>query len=311
MTRSAISAAAVLLAMLTLPNAAIPSARAATRSVTAGTDRVAAKYAIYAVFANNAYELQTDRASARRVIPIAGTSWCDVTARFSSDVTARDTGFAARVYERTDGGAVREVVVAYCGTNGKGDWLQNFGLPRLSRLVLRDGPGRTTRMERYAAWRDEQTGRQYGPALRAFERVRDAYLAQARSSDVEFVVTGHSLGGGLALHVACTFKEPTAVVFNTSPRTRTEQGTNRPAVHIFESGEILEPVRLALWTWERDFTDLAEYAYDFQRYKNPVTQHGVLILASELVRTGRKVSPELARLDLKPVERQRACLAVP
>lgn len=57
---------------------------------------------------------------------------------------------------------------------------------------------------------------QYRTAREAFVEIRKQAFARAGGRIVRFHVTGHSLGGGLAVHVARGFPCTTAVVFNTS-----------------------------------------------------------------------------------------------
>ena len=56
----------------------------------------------------------------------------------------------------------------------------------------------------------------YRLAREAFADIRKQAFARAEGRVVRFHVTGHSLGGGLAVHVARGFPCTTAVVFNTS-----------------------------------------------------------------------------------------------
>jgi dienelactone hydrolase len=57
----------------------------------------------------------------------------------------------------------------------------------------------------------------YGDARKAFADVRSEALSRAGGKPVHYVATGHSLGGGLAMHVAFGFPCVSAVVFNASP----------------------------------------------------------------------------------------------
>lgn len=57
---------------------------------------------------------------------------------------------------------------------------------------------------------------QYKMAREEFAKVRTAAFAEAKGRTVRFHVTGHSLGGGLAQHIARGYPCTTAVVFNTS-----------------------------------------------------------------------------------------------
>lgn len=57
---------------------------------------------------------------------------------------------------------------------------------------------------------------QYRQAREAFANIRRQSFERAQGRVVRFHVTGHSLGGGLAVHVARGFPCTSAVVFNTS-----------------------------------------------------------------------------------------------
>ena len=57
---------------------------------------------------------------------------------------------------------------------------------------------------------------EYDSARRAFEQIAAQAFAQANGKVVRFVTTGHSLGGGLAQHVALGYPCVSAAVFDTS-----------------------------------------------------------------------------------------------
>jgi pimeloyl-ACP methyl ester carboxylesterase len=57
---------------------------------------------------------------------------------------------------------------------------------------------------------------QYSLARAAFKEIRKQAFARAQGRTVRFHVTGHSLGGGLAAHIARGFPCTAAVIFNTS-----------------------------------------------------------------------------------------------
>lgn len=60
---------------------------------------------------------------------------------------------------------------------------------------------------------------QYQMAISEFNNIRQKAELSAHGKSIYYFVTGHSLGGGLAQHVAETFPCVSAVVFNTSPIT--------------------------------------------------------------------------------------------
>lgn len=57
----------------------------------------------------------------------------------------------------------------------------------------------------------------YDDARDAFSQIRKEAIAKANGRPISFVTTGHSLGGGVALHVAYGFPCVSSVVFNGSP----------------------------------------------------------------------------------------------
>ena len=92
-------------------------------------------------------------------------------------------GFSADVYISDDN---RNVVIAYRGTDDLKDW-------------------------KYANLDTDANG-QYLDADNVFKEVVKKY------GDLKIMTVGHSLGGGLAIHVSVTHKDIDAVVFNPSPR---------------------------------------------------------------------------------------------
>ena len=57
----------------------------------------------------------------------------------------------------------------------------------------------------------------YADARKAFEEVRGKAVEYAGGKPIHYIVTGHSLGGGLAMHIAYGYPCVSAVVFNASP----------------------------------------------------------------------------------------------
>jgi len=57
---------------------------------------------------------------------------------------------------------------------------------------------------------------QYRMARSEFRRIREKAIANAKGKSVRFGATGHSLGGGLAQHIAAGFPCVSSVVFNSS-----------------------------------------------------------------------------------------------
>jgi putative lipase involved disintegration of autophagic bodies len=170
----------------------------------------AAKYAAYAMMSSNAYH-KTDWP----VFAVEKLGWVlidrDGKPTRNASREHRDTGLAYDIYEKQRGD---EVVFAFRGTDSKRDYLfGNFSVPPLSR--------------------------QYSQANR---EVADYAKDHPKK---KLTVTGHSLGGGIALGVS-VHHGVDAVTFDSSPRIFDGLGErNLPAtrVLIYQDGEILEHLR--------------------------------------------------------------------
>jgi hypothetical protein len=108
------------------------------------------------------------------------------------DYISSDTGMYADYYFRE--GDSLDVLIAFRGTTGWKDWFSN--LSWLTRIIPIDN--------------------EHDSARAAFEKVATEAIAKAGNRPVRFVATGHSLGGGLAQHVAYAFPCVSAAVFDTS-----------------------------------------------------------------------------------------------
>jgi hypothetical protein len=88
------------------------------------------------------------------------------------------------------------VLVAFRGTHPRRDWWSN--LSWLTRPI--------------PLFFDH-----YADARAAFEKIRGEAIKEAAGKPINYVVAGHSLGGGLAMHIAYGYPCVSAVVFNGSP----------------------------------------------------------------------------------------------
>ena len=122
-----------------------------------------------------------------------------------------DYGFSADIYVSDDD---KNVTIAFRGTDDKNDW-------QYGNLDL-DIHG------------------QYGDAEVLFKKIFDEYPQK------RIFTTGHSLGGGLAMHISLLHEAVDAVVFHPSPRVFAHKNYdqyNNFIVIIYETGEILTLVR--------------------------------------------------------------------
>lgn len=88
---------------------------------------------------------------------------------------------------------------------------------------------------------------QYDEMIRKFDEIQSSAFLQAGDKTVRFVVTGHSLGGGLAHNLASGFPCTSAVLFDSSPVVNDdyfrEKITGNQIVHIYEKQDELTKVR--------------------------------------------------------------------
>jgi hypothetical protein len=159
-------------------------------------------------------------------------------------------GYAFNIYERQKAGQLTEVIIAFRGTDDSADW--------------RDG---------------NVTTKQRTLALATFSETKQKY------GDVPITVTGHSLGGSLAVQVSLD-NGVRYFVFNTSPRFRYTAPHPRPLSHsIVEVGEINTILR---WP-AREPTQLYTPVNCISG-KNPVVQHSSWKLTRCLIGIATAVS---------------------
>ena len=157
----------------------------------------------------------------------------------------QEHGFSADVYVSD---TKKDVVIAYRGTDDLKDWI--FGNA------------------------DTDVNGQYADADKIFATVSNEF------SEANIMVVGHSLGGGLALHVSITHKDVNAVVFNTSPRVFVSKDVQRyknKIVLIYETGEILTVVREIFTTLDK--IDYEKYKYNYLG-GNVVSEHSMAHFAT-------------------------------
>ena len=231
------------------------------RQLAAGT------YALYSAASYDAYEPRpngisrafhvADNDPALKQNPVYGkTGWIRAESRhanlsgLSYDVYYHDT------QERLD------IMVAYRGTDDglDRDWIAN------------------------ASWVTQwfNPWDQYRQARNEYEGVMERATKAANGKPVSFVATGHSLGGGLAQHVAHVYPCTSAVVFNTSFVTNTTiYGSFNPIIiKFYEKDDVFESLRGKI-----DNTDkLAIYRLPLTLKSGAIYNHNMERLAAGALR---------------------------
>lgn len=221
------------------------------------TATAAGKYAAYAMMSSNTYH-KTDRVK----FAIEKLGWIQIgldDEPTSEPTRERTSGLAYDIYKRQ---GTDEVVIAFRGTDSKRDW-------PTGNLAVGPFSG------------------QYRQARKEFEK----YLS--RHPEAKITVTGHSLGGGLALSVSVR-KGVDAIVFDSSPRIFDGLGDKHlPAtrVLIYEEGESMEIVRKR---WKKIFEvvpqeNIYKCNFDFK----DVSKHRADYLARGLLKLGATDNSEL------------------
>jgi hypothetical protein len=105
-------------------------------------------------------------------------------------------------------------------------------------------------------------------ALTIFDEVRNIY------GEGNYIVAGHSLGGGIAIHVSLNRSDVIAYSFNGSPVFKNNNNFNNDRYSIVEHGELLKAARV----FGREATQL--YTSIGCTDGNPLYQHDMRILAS-------------------------------
>jgi putative lipase involved disintegration of autophagic bodies len=219
---------------------------------------IASKYALHAMLSSNSYHNE-DRVK----FAVENLGWIQVDRNGKSTskptFVGKVTGLAYDVFEKKD---ANETIIAFRGTDNKRDYLT----------------------ANLAPW---PFSIQYTAARKVVR------LYSQKNPKKKVTVTGHSLGGSLALSASVRLGVD-AVVFDSSPRIFDGLGDkHEPAarVMIYEAGEILEVVRKV---WPKIYTavpreNVFKGSFDF----GGVSKHRSDYLALGLLRLGAEVDPSL------------------
>jgi len=145
----------------------------------------------------------------------------------------RKSGFEGRTFDvfARNGGAFEDAVIAFTGSNDKADWKTNFSADKTQYIEA----------ERYV----EMVASWYQSRYKTNPSKYDDY------KDIKFVVTGYSLGGGLAVHVtkerATSDKVQVAWVFNPSPKTWSNSKMDSRIWQASTRGDALKTARSPLF----------------------------------------------------------------
>ncbi|MBT3367690.1 MAG: hypothetical protein HN472_09945 [Nitrospina sp.] len=230
-------------------------------------DNFSGEYAYMAMMASNSYHKDEDK---RNYFPIYKMGW----QHYSLDGKLTDkpekptfvdswNGLAYDIYKRK---GTNKTVFSYRGTEGFWDWI-------FSNLAIGYSPA-------------------YSEAFKKFKKYKESH------SNESIYVTGHSLGGGIALGVSVRNEGVKAVVFDPSPRIfNGVENHNKQAerVVVYQEREILEFVRKG-WTTIPKILDpkiVHKATCEFEKGKS---SHRGDLLAECMLEMGEKVNS-----DLRPV----------
>ncbi|MDF1645159.1 MAG: hypothetical protein P1U80_13370 [Pseudomonadales bacterium] len=222
------------------------------------TDEIAAKYAIFAMMSSNSYHNNS-----RVNFPLEELGWDLITingeATTAPSVEHSATGLAYDLFRNKQSGSV---VIAYRGSDSKGDYVKsNFAIPLSPAYKQSDSE---------------------------FQELKEKFNITH--------VTGHSLGGGLALGISVRHGVD-AVVFDPTSRVFDGLGDkHKPSdrVLIYQEGEILEKLR-SIWSKIGEVMEngkIYKASCDFEGENN----HRGDLLAACLLNNGKSVNDDLARV---------------
>jgi hypothetical protein len=190
-------------------------------------------------------------------------------------------GFGAHVYKSTTGPKTK-FVIAFEGTDPTSiaDWI--FGNLNIY-------------------WKG-----QYADAARLVDKIAD------ENRDAEIITTGHSLGGGLAIHAALHRSHVTAYAFNSSPRIFSPDSllyNGSKIVLISENDDVLGVLRKHWGTMNKEKVSGPYDKFDFlnlaSNNNNKVVEHGMYAIARGLMLIAANYQNEKALLLISQLARAK------
>lgn len=148
---------------------------------------------------------------------------------------------------------------------------------------------------------------QYRQARNDYKGVMERAITAANGKPIAFVATGHSLGGGLAQHVAYIHPCTTVLAFNPSFVTNTLfYGSYKPLVmKIFEEGDGFELLTPAIFNNQK----FANYSAKLTQSKGLLSNHNIERLAAGLLRHSIDCKANKSTTDICPVTEQQLTIS--
>jgi hypothetical protein len=256
---------------------------AATGPCTHNAEEVAALFNPFAIASVGAYYSDADKTPATNRVATGRTAQrakvfqletFDPAYQSKGYIDEADSGLGMRVHHKRLGDQL-SVVVAFRGTDKPTNWadmMSNFSW--------------------FTQW--FRSNDQYKRARFHFEKIKADAEATPGIKKIAYITTGHSLGGGLARHVAHAFPCTAAVAFDSSPVTNEfVLAKSYPAqvVVVHERGDVLSGAsNTGAWfggLWDRITGKAAANTfrrYDLELLKDKEDQHKIEPFATNMAR---------------------------
>lgn len=226
---------------------------------------------LYAQMANNTYGQGGDDYDQDGLDFVLPSSYS--TKHFSND----DVGLAYSIYEKHEDGELVEVILAFRGTEGLGNW-DDF-------------------------WHGNLLAHQNSRALSKYREIRSNLNINGNAT-VPIVLVGHSLGGALAIHIAINSEDLIPYyVFNSSPRFKLIEKweANRDPEQLFnirfsivETSEFLYSLRFPATEAFQTYQPM-----NCDAHFKPFSSHGIEKLAKCLTKIAAINEPH-AKIEQRP-----------